>query len=395
MKWLLDLKGDVYVSIIHRVGSKTSRNPAFHLAQTLFKVWRKERNNQFMAKHHRKAVTIKDVASRSGVSVATASRAINRRGYVSSQTQLKVLQAVRELGYKPSAAARSLKLQRTNTIGLMIADVVNPFYSYLADGVLDCAKRTGYHVILCATDEDPSTEEEYLQVLMEKRVDGIIAVPTGHNLKLWREAIDLGTELVFVDREVPGISESSVVLVDNVKGTYDAVVYLIGLGHQRIGIICGPGSTTTGKGRLQGYCQAFEEAQLPIDEEMIQIGSFKRESGFQAAQRLLEIPEPPTAIFAANNVLGEAAMFAIRDRGLNIPDDISFVIFDDVPWASLTTPQVTAVAQPTHSLGFLGMELLVQRLQKAHKAGRTPRKIVLQPEFIVRESCAAYPRPHP
>lgn len=344
-----------------------------------------------MAKETKRAVTIKDVAARAGVSVATASRAISGRGYVSARTRTRVLQVVQELGYKPSAAARSLKLQRTNTIGLMIADVVNPFYSYLADGVLDCARRLGYHVILCATDEEPAMEREYLEVLMEKRVDGIIAVPTGQNLRLWREAIDLGTELVLVDREVPGLSETTIVLVDNVKGAYEATTHLIRLGHQRIGIICGPTSTTTGEGRLKGYCDAFTQARLPVDQDLVQVGTFKRESGFQAAQRLLSMEVPPTAIFAANNVLGEATMFAIREYGLAIPDDISLVIFDDVPWTSLTSPKVTVVAQPTHSLGFLSMELLVQRLEKADKAQRAPLKTVLQPEFIVRESCAPYP----
>jgi LacI family transcriptional regulator len=346
-----------------------------------------------MAKDIRKAVTIKDVAAQSGVSVATASRAISGRGYVSAQTRTKVLQAVQELGYKPSAAARSLKLQRTNTIGLMIADVVNPFYSYLADGVLDCARRMGYHVILCATDEDPAMEREYLEVLMEKRVDGIIAVPTGQNLRLWREAIHLGAELVLVDREVSGLSDVVIVLVDNVKGAYEATTYLIRLGHRRIGIICGPTSTTTGKGRLQGYCDAYREAQLSVDQNLVQVGTFKRESGFHAAQRLLDMSPRPTAIFAANNVLGEATMFAIRERGLIIPDDVSLVLFDDVPWASLTSPALTAVAQPTHSLGFLSMELLVQRLEKANKAGRAPLKTVLQPEFVVRKSCAPCPDP--
>jgi LacI family transcriptional regulator len=344
-----------------------------------------------MAKDTKKAVTIKDVAAQAEVSVATASRAISGRGYVSAQTRTRVLQAVQDLGYKPSAAARSLKLRRTNTIGLMIADVVNPFYSFLADGVLDCARRLGYHVILCATDEDPAMEREYLEVLMEKRVDGIIAVPTGHNLRLWREATGMGTELVLVDREVPGLSDANIVLVDNVKGAYEATAHLVRLGHRRIAIICGPTSTTTGEGRLQGYYDALAEAGLPIDKDLVQVGTFKRESGFQAAQRLLSMQAPPSAIFAANNVLGEAAMFAIRERGLEIPSDISLVIFDDVPWTSLTSPRVTVVAQPTHSIGFLGMELLVQRLEKANKAQRAPLKTVLQPEFVVRESCAACP----
>jgi LacI family transcriptional regulator len=343
--------------------------------------------------NEKKTVTIRDVAALADVSVATASRALSGHGYVSSEVKQRVHDAARELGYKPHALARSLRLQRTNTVGLMIADIVNPFYAYLADGVLDCAKPLGYHVILCAHNEDPDMEQEYLEVLMQERADGIIAVPTGQNLSLWREVIDLGTRLVFVDREVAGISDADLVLVDNVKGAYDATVHLISLGHRRIGIITGPTSTTTGNGRLRGYCNALEEAQIPVDQDLVQIGTFMRESGRQAAHRLLSMDEPPTAIFAANNVLGEASLFVIRERGLRIPEDISLILFDDVPWASLTTPTISVVAQPEHSLGFVGMERLIRRLQETDKAENASTKTVLQPELIIRESCRAYTPP--
>lgn len=333
-----------------------------------------------------KKATIKDVAATAGVSVSTASRALHGHGYASLETRQRVRNAARQLVYKPHGAARSLKLRRTNTIGLMIADIANPFYSYLADGVLDCAKRLGYHVIVCATDEDPNIEREYLEVLMQERVDGIIAEPTNYNLNSWREAMELGAKLVLVDREVSGISEADVVLVDNVKGAYDAVCYLVHLGHRRIGIISGPTSTTTGHGRLQGYFKAVQEASLPLDHSLVQVTAFKRESGFQAAHILLSLGDRPTAIFAANNVLGEAAMFAIRERGLKMPDDISFILFDDVPWASLTSPRVSVVAQPAYNLGIIGMERLARRLKEGDKTA--PQKIVLQPELRMRESCA-------
>jgi len=341
----------------------------------------------------KKSVTIRDVAARAGVSIATVSRALSGQGYVSPDAKERVLHAVRELGYKPHAPARSLKLQRTDTVGLMIADITNPFYSELASGVFDCARQSGLYVIVCATGEDPIMEQEYLEVLMQKRVDGIIAVPTGDNLDTWRETINLGTTVALVDREIFGLSNIDVVLVDNVKGGYDATTYLIHLGHQRIGIITGPVSTTTGQGRLQGYYRAFEEAQLPVDQELVQIGTFMRESGSQAAQRLLSLDQPPTAIFAANNVLGEAAMFVIRERGLKIPDDISIILFDDVPWASLTTPRVSVVAQPTYSIGRVGMERLAQRLHGTDETERMPMKMVLQPKLIIRESCATYSPP--
>ncbi len=341
-----------------------------------------------MDENAKKRITLRDVAALAGVSLATTSRALSGHGYVSSEVKERVQLAARELGYKRNARAGSLRLQRTNTVGLMIADIVNPFYAYLANGVLDCAKRSGYHVILCAHNEDPAMEREYLEVLMQERVDGIVAIPSGQNLSLWREAIGLGTRLVFVDREVAGISSADIILVDNVRGAYDAVTYLIGLGHQRIAIISGPISTTTGKGRLQGYHKALEDSQIPIDQDLMQIGTFMRESGHQAAHRLLSMGEPPTAIFAANNVLAEATLFVLRERGLRIPGDISLILFDDVPWASLTTPRISAVAQPEHSLGFVGMERLIQRLQETDEAEYPPTKIMLQPELIIRESCA-------
>jgi LacI family transcriptional regulator len=340
-----------------------------------------------MTRKLKKAITIKDVAAKARVSISTASRALHGRGYASVETRRQVRACARELGYKPHAAARSLKLRRTNTVGLMIADIVNPFFSYLAAGVLDCAKGAGYHVVLCATDEDQMTEREYLEVLMQERVDGIIAVPTGHNESLWRSALELGTILVLLDRELPGISEADTVLVDNVKGAYDATNYLLGLGHRRIGMITGPLSTTTGKGRIQGYYDAFKAASLPVDQELVQIGSFKRESGVQAIENLLVLANPPTAIFATNNVLGEAALFGIRGKGLNIPDDFSFVQFDEVPWACLTTPQVTVVAQPTYDLGFVGMQRLTLRLQEPEKTTTAPLRTVLQPQLIIRQSC--------
>lgn len=355
-------------------------------------VFGRRMNNKGMAKRSKNSITIKEVAAQAGVSSATASRGLSGRGYVSLQARQRVQRAAAELAYRPHAAARSLKLNRTNTLGLMIADIVNPFYSYLADGLLDCARSLSYHVILCATDEDPHMEEEYLEVLMENRVDGIVAVPTGHNLRLWQEALKLGVKVVLTDREIAGI-DADVVLVDNQKGAYEAVNLLLRLGHQRIGIICGPTSTTTGNGRLQGYYASLREAGVPIDPNLVQIGDFKRESGFVGAQRLLSLDDPPTAIFATNNVLGEVTMFAIRERGLKIPDDISLVLFDDVPWASLTSPKITVVAQPAYSLGYVSMERLVQRLQETDEVVRPPVRTILQPELVIRESCVPPARP--
>ncbi len=341
-----------------------------------------------MGNSAKKSVTIRDVAQRAGVSIAAVSRALNGSGYVSTEIKQRVQEAALALRYRPHDSARGLKLQRTNTIGLVIADITNPFYSELAAGVLISAKKWGYHVILAAMDEEPAMEEEYLNVLMEKRVDGILAVATGQNHRLWRDVIDLGIKVVLVDRKVTSLPEADVVLVDNVKGSYEAISYLIRLGHRRIGILSGPTSLTTGQGRLHGYYQAHEDAQLPIDQDLVQLVSFKRESSIQAVEQLLALREPPGAIFATNNLLGEMAMFAIRAQGLRMPEDISLLMFDDVPWASLTTPQITVVAQPISLLGSRAVEQLMLRLQNPDEAVHEGRIAVLQPELIVRESCA-------
>lgn len=334
----------------------------------------------------RKSITMKDVAKMAGVSIATASRVLNGHGYSSDEAKLKVNQAAQALGYRPNDIARSLKLKRTDTIGLMITDIVNPFYSILASGVLDAASKYGYHVIVSATDENPDLESEYLQVLMEKRAIGVIAVCTGENLDCWKETQSLGIKIVFVDREIDAIDFADIILVDNLKGAYDAISALIDLGHQRIGIINGPVSTTTGKQRLAGYVKAHQDAGIEIDDELQKIVTFKGESGHEAARELLKMENPPSAIFATNNVLGQAAMFVINDQGLNIPQDISLIIFDDVPWASLTNPSVTVVSQPTYQLGYKGMEILHERLASEEGSQTIPRKLVLDPELIIRES---------
>jgi LacI family transcriptional regulator len=336
----------------------------------------------------KKSVTIRDVAQRAGVSIAAVSRALNGSGYVSTEIKQRVQEAALALRYRPHDSARGLKLQRTNTIGLVIADITNPFYSELAAGVLSSAKKWGYHVILAAMDEEPATEEEYLNVLMEKRVDGILAVATGQNQRAWRDVIDLGIKVVLVDRKVASLPEADVVLVDNAKGSCEAISYLLRLGHRRIGILSGPTSLTTGQGRLQGYAEAHEDAHLSVDPQLVQQVSFKRESGIEAVDQLLALPEPPSAIFAANNLLGEMAMFAIRAHGLRMPEDISLLMFDDVPWASLTTPQITVVAQPISHLGSCAVEQLILRLQNPAATVQEARTVVLESELIMRESCA-------
>jgi LacI family transcriptional regulator len=345
-----------------------------------------------LSSDEKKAATIRDVAARAGVAVATASRALSGSGYSSSDVRKRVRRAARELGYKPHALARSLRMQRTNTVGLLIGDIVNPFYAYLADGVLDRAMRSGYHVILCAHGENPATEREYLEVLIQQRVDGIVAVVTGENLDLLHEAAALGTELVFVDREPEGFPNTDVVVVDNAKGSHDMTSYLIGLGHRRIGAAIGPPELTTGGERLRGYQDALRDAGIPGDPELVQILTHERQSAVEAANRLLSLADAPSAVFAYNNTVGRAVLAAVRERGMSVPDDISLAVFDDVPWTRLTSPAITVVAQPDYRLGYLGMDRLADRLSATADDTPAGRRDVLQPHLEIRESCAPVAR---
>ena len=334
----------------------------------------------------RRPPTLKDVAARAGVGTATVSRVLTGNGYASREARDRITAAAVELGYKPSSIARGLKLQRTEMLGLLVADITNPFYSYVASGALQAATEAGHHLILCATNEDPRMESEYVDVLMEARVDGIVAVPTGANLSDWGHVLEFGMKVVLIDRGLDSLADVPTVMVDNVDGALQGTRHLIGLGHRRIAILTGPVETTTGGDRLEGYLAAHRDAGLEVDESLIRHGSFMRGQAAVAVREVLALPQPPTALFAANNVLGEVSLTAIRDVGLRIPDDISLVVFDDVAWTRHMTPAITVVAQPMQELGRVGVRRLLESLgrREPESNGRQDR---LPVELIVRASC--------
>jgi LacI family transcriptional regulator len=332
-----------------------------------------------------RAMTMKDVARVAGVGVGTVSRALTGSGQVSPATRERVLAAARELDYRPSALGRGLKMARTNNIGLVVADISNNFYGEFAEGLLAEAKTMGKHVIVCASGEDAATEREYVEVLLQQRVDGIIAFPTGQNLELWRGAERLGVHLIFVDRLVDGLAQPTLV-ADNVGGTLAAVEYLLALGHQRIGFLAGPSTLTSGQQREQGFRQAHARAGVPVTEQLVVRTRFTRDTAHASALRLLRAWPRPTALFASNNVLGEAALAAVLESGLRVPEDISLVMFDDVPWARLTRPPVTVVSQPARRMGVEAARMLGEY---DRWRGAPPR--IFPTDFVIRGSCRAVP----
>jgi len=329
-------------------------------------------------------VTVANVAQRAGVSSATAARVLSGRGYASEAARRAVLEAAKEIGYVPNHIARSLRTRRTMLAGLLIGDVENSFYSVIAKNVESVAKDAGYQVVLCNSNDDPETEKQYLQLLDGVRVDGLIITPTGSNQRHLRRLIEKGTVIVQIDRMVEGLNADAV-LLDNEAGAMIAVSHLISAGHTRIGILTGPWEVLTARERLKGYERALREHGIPVREELIRAGSFLHEHAIEAATELLRSSPPPTAIFAANNVLAEGCFLALNDLSLKVPKDVSLVAFDDVPWMSMVRPQVTAVRQPIADMARSAAELLLRRLRDSKPV---PSTSVFRSELVVRGSVA-------
>lgn len=322
--------------------------------------------------------TMKDVAAAAGVGLGTVSRVFSGSGPVAESTRERVMRAAQAMQYRPSALGRGLKSQRTNNIGLIVADISNSFYGAFTKSLLASAKAAGRHVLIYASGEDEGAERDAIELFLEQRVEGIIAFPTGGNTTLWSSVIESGANLVFVDRVVEGLAVPSVV-VDNAGGTYALTSYLAGLGHRRIGYLGGPTRLSNAVGREDGYRAALHDAGLPLDESLLLRSGFTAEHARASARELLRRSDRPTAVVASNNILGEAALEALGDLGLAVPDAVSFVMFDDVPWARLARPAVTVVSQPTDEMGRAALDLVVD-------PDATPGSRVLETEMHIRGS---------
>jgi LacI family transcriptional regulator len=331
---------------------------------------------------------LRDVAERAGVSVSTASRVLSGDGYASKDARHRVMTAARELGYSPNHVARSLRLRRTQTIGLLIADLENFFYSQIARGVSDVARERDFHVVVATTDEDPREEVRQLALLRRLRVDGVIVTPTGANHTTVEDELGLGLgamPLVQVDRRIPDL-ECDSVLVDNVGGARRAVRHLLGLGHRRIGMLAGDQRVTTGQDRLRGFLDELEAQGLEPDRGLIQKAAFTRNAAMGSATSLLSVGPRPTAIVTANNILCEGAVRAIGALGLAVPEDISIMSFDDTPWMSLLPAPISVVDQPAREMGSTAAALLFDRIDNPDSTGI--REVVLHPTLHLRASVA-------
>jgi len=323
------------------------------------------------------------VADLAGVSTATVSRVLNNHPYISDETRSRVLWAMEQLGYQPSRVARRLRMKETHILGLIISDIANPFFTTVIRGIEDVAYANQYSLLLCNADEDLAKESLYVGILQAERVAGIIISPADEDSTSCEPLLRNGVPVVAMDRRLSRFKVDTV-LVDNVKGAYLATSHLIRLGHRRIGLIAVPLQITTGRERREGYERALKEHGLALEQALIKIGDARQDSGYHKACELLEMDDPPTAIFTANNLMTLGALNAIHEKGLSIPEDVAIVGFDDMPWAPSLDPPLTAVAQPAYELGRIAASLLLQRI--ANK-DREIVEMKLEPTLIIRESC--------
>ncbi|WP_048602701.1 catabolite control protein A [Rubeoparvulum massiliense] len=305
-------------------------------------------------------VTIYDVAKEAGVSMATVSRVVNGNPNVKPATRKKVKEAIQRLGYRPNAVARGLASKRTKTVGVVIPDVSNPFYSELVRGIEDIANMYDYNIFLCNSDEHKGKELRLIETMLEKQVDGLLfmgaKVTQDH-----REILQTGHVPVVLSSTLDEEGILPSVSINHGKAMEEGVHYLHELGHQRIALISGPPDEPLfGTIRLQAFRRAMTNVGLTIDENMICTGDMHYESGFEETKKLLQQSQPPTAIFAVSDEMAIGAIHAILDQGLRVPEDISVLGFDNTRLATMVRPLLTTVVQPMYDIGAVSMRLLTK-----------------------------------
>jgi len=328
--------------------------------------------------------TIKDVAALAGISYTTVSHVLNRTRPVSEAVRAKVEAAISELDYVPSAVARSLKAKATSTIGLLIPNGINPYFAELARGIEDYCERNGFCVILCNSDDDPAKQRSYLRVLLEKRVDGLIVSSVGGDDSLGPVLATVGTPMVIVDRELEGL-DADVVRIDHESGGFLATSHLLELGHRHIACICGPLATSVARMRLAGYRRAMAAAGVEVAPAWVVESDFSSPSGYHAAVGLLDGARP-TAIFAANDMVGFGVLRAAAERGVRVPEALSVIGFDDIEMSRYVYPALTTVGQSILQLGERAAQVLLRRIAQPEAAGI--EQAIVAPSIVVRESTA-------
>jgi LacI family transcriptional regulator len=318
------------------------------------------------------------------VSPATVSYVVNNGPRpVSRETRKKVLWAIDQLDYHPSAIARSLKTNTTQTIGIVISDVLNPILASVAKNAEDLLLEEEYAITLCNSDDSPSRESIWLRTLIRRRTDGVILLSCGSNRALLSSMVDSGQSLVLIDRKIEGV-DADCVLFDNESAVYDAVCHLIALGHSRIGLLNVPSAFTPGRGRLRGYKRALHDAGLFADPQLIKEGGFKAHESQSLVAELLDLRPQPSALFVSNHLLAKGVLWQVKARGLRMPADLAVCVFDDVDCYEFSTPSITAISCDIREFAQKTVHFLLDRIKGSY-AGE-PRSALIPYRLQVRES---------
>lgn len=333
--------------------------------------------------------TIKDVAALAGVSFTTVSHVLNNTRPVSAEARARVLAAVDEIGYLPSAVARSLRKSETKIVGVLVPNVQNPFFAELVCGVEECCRQAGYSVFLCNSDNDPKNQQQYMRTLLEKRIDGLLLSSAGDSEALAGLFRHASVPAVTVDRLVPG-ARADRVSVNNQLGAHEAVRHLLSLGHRRIGCVSGPAEFEVTQERVAGWRRALQEAGIDARPEWLVESDFSSAGGHQAVKSLLRRQPELTAVFAGNDLMALGALRAAAELGLNVPRQLSVVGFDAIELGSFIHPALTTVGCSIKDLGREAGRALIERIEHP----QAPLKdLQLTPRLVLRESTAAPPSP--
>ena len=327
-------------------------------------------------------VKIKDVADAAGVSTATVSRVLADKPHVRKEVKARVLDVVRELNYRPNRVARSLRSRKSTIIGLIVSDIENPFFQQVSRAVEDAAHKQGYSVMLCNNDEDPEKEQQYLHLIRDENLAGVILSPTRQTADNFSTTSELNIPMAVIDRRVSNVAVDNI-LIDNVQAAYTLTTHLIKHGHRRIGAIFGMGSTT-GRERREGFVRALKEHDLQPSTELVKYANPRERDGFRTTIKLLQLPEPPDAIITSNSLLAAGALRALRENNTAVPEEVAFASFDETTWAKLVVPALTVIQQPTYEIGQTATELLIKRIKDPT---RSNREVILKAKLVVRQSC--------
>jgi LacI family transcriptional regulator len=339
------------------------------------------------------SVTIRDVARKASVSVATVSRVLNGKGPVHADTERRIREAARRLRYVPHGGARSLITRRTQTIGVLLPDLYGEFFSELIRGIDAGARRAGFHLLVSGSHGDRK-EIEAMARAMRGRVDGLVVlVPDVRQPALRRNLPDHFPVIVLNSPAEAGEFDS--VRVDNFGGATAVVAHLASLGHRRIAFVGGPAGNHDATERLRGYRKALRTAGLPPSKDLEIPGDFREEAGYDACVRLLALGPVPTAVFAANDSMAVGLLYACREAGVSVPEQLAIAGFDDIPIARFITPPLTTVRVPIADLGTLAAETLLERIAPRSSARAARRAVLLPATLIVRASCGASRSPAP